>query len=204
LKGEPEKAKVRRTREGFFGFGLAGVAGGGHWLIIDEFSALMAHVGVTAEPQIRSVVQRHQNLGYIFAGPKVGPKMDMTGKHGRPFKNGGSIRYLRPVPVAESAASLREQLLDCRDSPSVASSNSWDLINWNGASFPLEKSRNRFREPLIPEVGMTFSPQKLIPERTHRTAKENADEPWEAGRQGHAQADTRWIGILAQFLRPSR
>jgi energy-coupling factor transporter ATP-binding protein EcfA2 len=41
-------------------------------LIIDEFSALMARFGITAEGQIRSVVQRHPNVGYIFAGSDVG------------------------------------------------------------------------------------------------------------------------------------
>jgi energy-coupling factor transporter ATP-binding protein EcfA2 len=77
--------------------------------IIDEFSILMARFGVTAEAQIRSVVQRHQNLGYIFAGSNVGLMMDMTGRHSRPFYNGADIRYLRPVPVAEFGAWLREQ-----------------------------------------------------------------------------------------------
>jgi uncharacterized protein len=81
-------------------------------LIIDEFSSLMARFGVTAEAQIRSVIQRHQNLGYIFVGSNVWLMMDMTGKHSRPFYNGADIRYLRPVPIAEFAAWLREQFLE--------------------------------------------------------------------------------------------
>lgn len=81
-------------------------------LIIDEFSALMARFGVTAEEQIRSVVQRHQNLGYIFAGSNVGLMMDIMGKYSRPFYNDGDIRYVRPAPFAEFAAWLREQFLE--------------------------------------------------------------------------------------------
>jgi uncharacterized protein len=81
-------------------------------LIIDEFSALMARFGVTAEAQIRAVVQTHQNLGYIFAGSNVGLMMDMTGKHDRPFYHGGAAVFLRPVPLAEFAIWLRERFLE--------------------------------------------------------------------------------------------
>lgn len=51
-------------------------------LIIDEFSALMAYSGITAEGQIRAAVQTHQNLGYIFSGSNVQLMMDMTGTIG--------------------------------------------------------------------------------------------------------------------------
>jgi hypothetical protein len=70
-------------------------------LIIDEFSALMARFGVTGEAQIRSVVQCHRNVGYIFAGSNVGLMMDMTMKYSRPFYHSGDSLYLRPVPSAE-------------------------------------------------------------------------------------------------------
>ncbi len=80
-------------------------------LIIDEFSAYMARFGVTGEGQIRSVVQCHQNLGYIFTGSNVGLMMDMTGKYDRPFYRGGTVYYLRPVPTAEFAAWLNEQFM---------------------------------------------------------------------------------------------
>jgi hypothetical protein len=47
-----------------------------------------------------------------------------------------------------------------------------DLINWTGASLQLEKSQNRFHEPLILGNGVILSPQKRIPERTALIAKE--------------------------------
>jgi AAA+ ATPase superfamily predicted ATPase len=70
-------------------------------LIIDEFSALVARFGVTAEAQIRAVVQRHRNVGYIFAGSGVGLMTDMTTKYSRPFYQSGDNFYLRPVPSAD-------------------------------------------------------------------------------------------------------
>ena len=78
-------------------------------LIIDEFSSLMARFGVSAEGQIRSVVQTHQNIGYIFSGSNVQLMMDMTGKYSRPFYHGGSIYYLQPVLAAEFAAWIHKQ-----------------------------------------------------------------------------------------------
>jgi energy-coupling factor transporter ATP-binding protein EcfA2 len=81
-------------------------------LIIDEFSALMARFGVTGEAQIRSVVQSHQNVGYIFAGSNVGLMMDMTSKYRRPFYHGGDNLYLRPVPTADFTAWLHKQFTE--------------------------------------------------------------------------------------------
>jgi energy-coupling factor transporter ATP-binding protein EcfA2 len=81
-------------------------------LVIDGFSALMKRFGVTAEAQIRSVVQRHENVGYIFAGSDVGLMMDMTTKHSRPFYRGGDNLYLRPVPPALFTAWLHEQFTE--------------------------------------------------------------------------------------------
>ena len=81
-------------------------------LIIDEFSALMARFGVTGEAQIRSVAQRHQNVGYIFAGSNVGLMMDMTSKYKRPFYHGGDNLYLRPVPTADFTVWLHKQFTE--------------------------------------------------------------------------------------------
>jgi uncharacterized protein len=81
-------------------------------LIIDEFSTLMARFGVIAEGQIRSVVQRHRNVGYIFAGSNVGLMMDMTTQYKRPFYHGGDHLYLRSVPAADFAAWLHKQFTE--------------------------------------------------------------------------------------------
>jgi len=78
-------------------------------LIIDEFSALMTRFGVTAEAQIRAVVQCHRNVGYIFAGSNVGLMTDMTTKYSRPFYQSGDNLYLRPVPSADFVPWLNKQ-----------------------------------------------------------------------------------------------
>jgi predicted transcriptional regulator with HTH domain len=69
----------------------------------------MARFGVTGEAQIRSVVQCHQNVGYIFAGSNIGLMMHMTMDHRRPFYHGGDSLYLRRVPSADFAAWLHKQ-----------------------------------------------------------------------------------------------
>jgi hypothetical protein len=81
-------------------------------LIIDEFSALIARFGVTAEAQIRAVVQCHRNVGYIFAGSNVGLMTDMTTKYSRPFYHGGDNLYLRPVPSVDFVMWLIKQFKD--------------------------------------------------------------------------------------------
>jgi hypothetical protein len=81
-------------------------------LIIDEFSALIARFGVTAEAQIRTVVQCHRNVGYIIAGSNVGLMMDMTTRYSRPFYHCGDNLYLRPVPSADFVTWLNKQFKD--------------------------------------------------------------------------------------------
>ncbi len=81
-------------------------------LIIDEFSALMARFGVTGEAQIRSVVQCHQNVGYVFAGSNVGLMMHMTRDYKRPFYHGGDNLYLRSVSVADFTIWLHKQFTE--------------------------------------------------------------------------------------------
>jgi hypothetical protein len=81
-------------------------------LIIDEFSVLMARFGVTGEAQIRSVVQHHQNVGYIFAGSNVGLIMHMTMDYKRPFYHGGDNLYLRSVSAADFAAWPHKQFTE--------------------------------------------------------------------------------------------
>jgi energy-coupling factor transporter ATP-binding protein EcfA2 len=80
--------------------------------IIDEFSALMARFDVTGEAQIRSVAQRHQKVGYIFAGSNVGLMMHMTMDYKRPFYHGGDNLYLRSVSAADFTAWLHKQFTE--------------------------------------------------------------------------------------------
>ncbi len=47
-------------------------------LIIDEFQSIIERGGATAEAQIRSVIQEHSRVGYVFAGSHTHLMTDMT------------------------------------------------------------------------------------------------------------------------------
>jgi uncharacterized protein len=67
-------------------------------VVIDEFQQLVTEGGITAERQLRSVIQTHQHLSYVFAGSKTRLLIDMTSDHARPFYKLGAALVLGPVP----------------------------------------------------------------------------------------------------------
>jgi hypothetical protein len=77
---------------------LAGKARRTALVIIDEFQHVIREGGEAAERQIRSVVQRHKNLAYIFSGSKTRMLVDMTNSPQRAFWKLGSRFVLGPVP----------------------------------------------------------------------------------------------------------
>ncbi len=77
-------------------------------LIMDEFQHLVTEGGIVAERQLRAVVQRHRNVGYVFAGSDESMLSAMTGEHDRPFYRLGSRRFLGPVPRADFADYLQK------------------------------------------------------------------------------------------------
>jgi hypothetical protein len=70
-------------------------------LIIDEFQHLIELGGASAEAQIRSAIQQHKRIGYVFAGSKTRMLTDMTMDATRPFYRLGSVRFLGPVPAED-------------------------------------------------------------------------------------------------------
>lgn len=74
-------------------------------VVLDEFQDVVERGGVEAEAQIRAAVQRHKNVGYVFAGSKTRLMIDMTSA-GRPFYNLGDREFLGPVPRADLARTL--------------------------------------------------------------------------------------------------
>ena len=54
-------------------------------VILDEFQQVVVEGGPTAERQLRATVQRHRNLGYVFAGSATRLLSDMVTKRGRAF-----------------------------------------------------------------------------------------------------------------------
>lgn len=79
-------------------------------LIIDEFQQVVARDGIEAERQLRAVIQRHRNVGYVFAGSAMTMLMAMTGEHSRPFYRLGSRRFLGPVPRQDFRVYLKTGL----------------------------------------------------------------------------------------------
>jgi hypothetical protein len=72
-------------------------------LIIDEFQKVIELGGATTEAQIRAAVQRHTQVGFVFAGSKTALLNDMTMNPARPFYRMGIRHFLGPLPREEFA-----------------------------------------------------------------------------------------------------
>ncbi len=75
-------------------------------LIIDEFQRIIELGGIQAESQIRAAIQRHQRIGYVFAGSKTRLLTAMTLDAARPFYRLGSVHFIGPVPAKDFEAFL--------------------------------------------------------------------------------------------------
>lgn len=70
-------------------------------LVIDEFQKVIEWGGKSAEGQIRSALQRHGEVGFVFAGSKTSLLNDMTLNPARPFYRMGVRHFLGPLPREE-------------------------------------------------------------------------------------------------------
>ena len=70
-------------------------------IVIDEFQKVIEWGGQTAEGQIRSAIQRHGDVGFVFAGSKTSLLNDMTLNPARPFYRMGIRHFLGPLPREE-------------------------------------------------------------------------------------------------------
>ena len=73
-------------------------------LVIDEFQKVIQLGGQSTEAQLRAAVQRHTDIGFIFAGSKTTLLNDMTMNPARPFYRMGIRHFLAPIPREEFAA----------------------------------------------------------------------------------------------------
>jgi hypothetical protein len=74
-------------------------------LVLDEIQHLVAG-GVEAERQLRSAVQQHRHVGYVFAGSDTRLLAAMTSDPARPFYRLGDVRVLQEIPSPEFIAFL--------------------------------------------------------------------------------------------------
>jgi AAA+ ATPase superfamily predicted ATPase len=72
-------------------------------LVLDEFQKVIELGGESTEAQIRSAIQRHTEVAFIFAGSKTTLLNDMTLNPARPFYRLGIRHFLGPLPREEFA-----------------------------------------------------------------------------------------------------
>jgi AAA+ ATPase superfamily predicted ATPase len=77
-------------------------------LIIDEFQRIIEIGGRTVEGHIRSAIQRHSRVGYVFAGSKTRMLRDMVMDGSRPFYRLGTNLFLGPIPRDDFSKFLNE------------------------------------------------------------------------------------------------
>ena len=77
-------------------------------LIIDEFQRIIEIGGRAVEGQIRSAIQRHSRVGYVFAGSKTRMLRDMVMDGSRPFYRLGTNIFLGPIPREDFSKFLHD------------------------------------------------------------------------------------------------
>jgi AAA+ ATPase superfamily predicted ATPase len=70
-------------------------------VVIDEFHKIIQWGGENTEAQIRAAVQRHTDVGFVFAGSKTTLLNDMTLNPARPFYRMGVRHFLGALPREE-------------------------------------------------------------------------------------------------------
>jgi uncharacterized protein (UPF0147 family) len=75
-------------------------------VILDEIQQIVIEHGIAAERQLRSTIQQHRHVGYIFAGSATRLLTEMTHEPNRPFYRLGQRIFLGTVPRSEFIAAL--------------------------------------------------------------------------------------------------
>jgi hypothetical protein len=89
-------------------------------VLFDEFQEVEKLDGADVEKLLRSVVQHHQRVGYVFAGSKRHTLYDMVTNRGRAFYNMGKILTLETMPRDE----FRDHLVHLFHSTGVTAASS--------------------------------------------------------------------------------
>lgn len=75
-------------------------------VILDEIQQIVIEHGIAAERQLRSTIQQHRHVGYIFAGSATRLLTEMTHEPNRPFYRLGQRIFLGTIPRPEFIAAL--------------------------------------------------------------------------------------------------
>jgi AAA+ ATPase superfamily predicted ATPase len=77
-------------------------------VILDEIQQIVIEHGIAAERQLRSTIQQHRHVGYIFAGSATRLLTEMTHEPNRPFYRLGQRIFLGTIPRSEFTAALED------------------------------------------------------------------------------------------------
>jgi AAA+ ATPase superfamily predicted ATPase len=78
-------------------------------VILDEVQHIVVEHGLSAERQLRSTVQGHKHVAYIFAGSATRLLNEMTSDPGRPFYRLGARLFLDVLPRSELIPALEDR-----------------------------------------------------------------------------------------------
>jgi AAA+ ATPase superfamily predicted ATPase len=81
-------------------------------VILDEIQRIVVEHGFDAERQLRSTVQGHSHVGYIFAGSATRLLNEMTSDPDRPFYRLGARLFLGAVPRPDFVRAMEERFLE--------------------------------------------------------------------------------------------
>jgi energy-coupling factor transporter ATP-binding protein EcfA2 len=79
-------------------------------LVIDEFQRVVELGGQRAEAQLRSAIQQHSRVGYVFAGSDTRLLTAVTMNHDRPFYRLGTVMTVGAVPRQDFAGFITKNL----------------------------------------------------------------------------------------------
>lgn len=78
-------------------------------IIMDEFQDIYKLNGENFEALLRSKIQHHQNVNYLFLGSRTHILKDMFGNRNRPFYNSAYTMNLEALPLNETINYLKER-----------------------------------------------------------------------------------------------
>ena len=75
-------------------------------VILDEFQEILKLGGPEIENQLRSAVQLHRHVGYVFAGSETSLLQDMINNPARPFYRLGLPLFIKSIPRTDFASAI--------------------------------------------------------------------------------------------------
>jgi hypothetical protein len=84
-------------------------------VILDEFQEILKLGGAGIENQLRSAVQLHRHVGYVFAGSETTLMQDMINNPARPFYRLGLPLFIQSIPREDFRRAIQDaiQALHC-------------------------------------------------------------------------------------------